>query len=267
MGAIQKLRMIPILFLSGCILVFFACEPESTLYEMDDTLSIEIVQPLDGDIVEGTIEIRAVLGAKVNIQKMAILIDGQELAETNIAEWKTTYYLDGVHEIRGLIIDAEGNEIYSEPVSVVLKNSLEINQNGIKVSNFNGGWGIYWSLNRTLPSHHTSWDNSTFLRFISHDSFISQRLNVHFEKQQQYQLSIWVKTYNHIENVRGTLSLAYSFVDGRRQNFVMDVEAKPDWKKYEFIIDSPFEAGEFVEVRVDAAENFCLDDVILKRIK
>lgn len=257
-------QQITTLLLCTFMFILLGCDQDKTLYEMEDQLSIEITHPSNGDVLDGTIEIRAVIGSTVNIQKMVLLLDGEEFSDSNIAEWKTTFYKDGVHEIRGLIIDADGNEIYSDPVTVTLQNSVQVSQNVIDNSGFNivnSEW-YFWG---TYPSTFHSHNNSPYCRFWWHFSYILQPMNIHFETGQQFRLSAMARSWDADKSL-GVMRLIYTNEKGLKQSFVINMDVLTEWQKFERIIDPPLEAGAFVEVRVDA-DNFCLDDVRLNRIK
>lgn len=245
------------------ILLFLGCA-EKVGYQVEDDISIDIVQPIQGETIEGTITIKAVIGSSINIQKLVLLLDGEEFAASTTAEWKTTFYPDGEHVVSALIIDAEGNEIYAEEVVVTVANSPDLNQNVILDPDFES-YQIEWDFNNIyIPINE--WHNDTyFVRLYLFDSFLSQSMQTHFEEGQKFRLRFYYKAQRR-ENSNNTIWLGYREFSGRRHSLMYKVDVKMDWQLFEFDIDPPLAAGEFTELRIES-DHIDLDDVELIRIE
>lgn len=263
MGESVKLRILFFVVSVILLITILGCE-DGQIYDLEDDISIEIVQPLDGSIIEGTIEVKAEIGSATNIQKLVILLDGEVLVESTRTMWKTTHYFDGVRELRGLIIDAEGNEIYSEPVVVTLQNSSSVNENEIG----NPGFEEYsntWQFHNAYYPTHEKHNDTKFARLYWHDSFIRQPLNMHFEVGQNFRINFWAKA-PEFQNANSILLLAYRNESGRLQSIYHNIHVTTEWQYFEMMIEPPLYAGHFVELRLDS-DQIDIDDVELVRIK
>ncbi|UCC12352.1 MAG: hypothetical protein JSW02_02110 [candidate division WOR-3 bacterium] len=113
-----------ILCITGLTLIFFAGCAEDILAP-----TVEIVQPVNGATVSGTVEILAEADDDFGIEKVEIYVDDTLRAEIFIEPYQYTWNTlllpdDSSHDIQARAYDAADNEGVSSTVTVTVNNSV-----------------------------------------------------------------------------------------------------------------------------------------------
>lgn len=110
------------------LLIFNSCS-DIICSEEEKLPSIIITSHNDGQTVSGIVEIKCELSENLNILQIELWVNGhyQFLSDTSqplVLNWSTKDLYDGPYEITIRFLDSNGNEHFSEPITLIVDNSM-----------------------------------------------------------------------------------------------------------------------------------------------
>jgi len=138
-----------IFIISMAVFVAIAIITPTTIVLLKDTIppTIEIVNPIQGNIYSGTVLIEIAAEDNSKVKKIEIFIDETLISESSTYNWDTTGYLDGYHNITAVATDKSGNTVNASITCTVDNFINPPPTDEFKILNYNvkeSGIGIEW---------------------------------------------------------------------------------------------------------------------------
>ena len=127
--------------------------PAQAAFQIDTVQpTITIDDPVDGQVVEGTITVKATASDDIQLDNVEFFVDGALVATDTTApfeySWDTTSATNALHRIRAKANDAAGNnnaqaihvEVLNGPTNLIINPSFELDDD---TNNIPDNWGPY----------------------------------------------------------------------------------------------------------------------------